>query len=104
MNANSYASPSIIGGNREDLRDILTIFEPEETPFTSACKKGDAPAPKEPAAKSLPYLEFSISTIALPESSKAAAKAEPVPAPLLGAVSAGAVLDTAKAMAAGAQK
>lgn len=43
MNADSYASPSIIGGNREDLRDILTILEPEETPFTSAVTKGDGP-------------------------------------------------------------
>jgi Family of unknown function (DUF5309) len=43
MNANSYATPSTAGGNREDLRDILTILEPEETPFTSACHKGDGP-------------------------------------------------------------
>lgn len=43
MNADSYASPSYIGGNREDLRDILTILEPEETPFTSAVTKGDGP-------------------------------------------------------------
>lgn len=44
MNADSYSSPSIIGGNREDLRDILTILEPEETPFTSAVTKGDGPS------------------------------------------------------------
>jgi len=43
MNADSYASPGVIGGNREDLRDILTIIEPEETPFTSSCTKGDGP-------------------------------------------------------------
>ncbi len=43
MIADSYASPSTIGGNREDLRDILTILEPEETPFTSSCSKGDGP-------------------------------------------------------------
>ena len=43
MNADSYSSPSIAGGNREDLRDILTILEPEETPCTSSMKKGDAP-------------------------------------------------------------
>ena len=43
MNADSYSSPSTIGGNREDLRDILTILEPEETPFTSSCSKGDGP-------------------------------------------------------------
>lgn len=44
MQANSYASPSTAGGNREDLRDILTILEPEETPFTSMVKKGESPA------------------------------------------------------------
>ena len=44
MNADSYSSPSIIGGNREDLRDILTILEPEETPFTSTVSKGDGPS------------------------------------------------------------
>jgi hypothetical protein len=43
MNANSYASPSTAGGNREDLRDILTILEPEETPFTSSVQKGEGP-------------------------------------------------------------
>jgi len=44
MNANSYANPSTAGGNREDLRDILTILEPEETPFTSACQKAEGPS------------------------------------------------------------
>lgn len=43
MNANSYSSPSTVGGNREDLRDILTILEPEETPFTSMVQKGESP-------------------------------------------------------------
>lgn len=43
MQANSYSTPSTPGGNREDLRDFLTILEPEETPFTSMCKKGDSP-------------------------------------------------------------
>jgi len=41
--ANSYASPSTTGGNREDLRDILTILEPEGTPVTSMISKGPAP-------------------------------------------------------------
>lgn len=43
MQANTYTAPSFIGGNREDLRDILTILEPEETPFTSMVQKADAP-------------------------------------------------------------
>ena len=30
-------------GNREDLRDVLTILEPEATPVTSAIKKGPGP-------------------------------------------------------------
>jgi|GEM_PF-595519 hypothetical protein len=41
--ANSYASPSTTGGNREDLRDVLTILEPEQTPVVSAMKKGPGP-------------------------------------------------------------
>lgn len=44
MMANSYSTPGTTGGNREDLRNILTILEPEETPFTSMVKKGDAPS------------------------------------------------------------
>lgn len=40
MNANSYASPSTAGGNRESLEDLLTILEPEETPYTSMVSKG----------------------------------------------------------------
>lgn len=43
MQANSYSSPAAAGGNREDLRNILTILEPEDTPFTSMVKKGAAP-------------------------------------------------------------
>lgn len=38
-NANSYSTPGTTGGNREDLRDLVTILEPEETPFTSMVKK-----------------------------------------------------------------
>lgn len=41
--ANTYSSPSTAGGNREDLRDILTILEPEGTPVTSMIRKGPAP-------------------------------------------------------------
>tara|TARA_Y100000310_G_scaffold327334_1_gene393525 strand:- start:3227 stop:4252 length:1026 start_codon:yes stop_codon:yes gene_type:complete len=41
--ANTYASPGTTGGNREDLRDILTILEPEQTPVVSAMNKGPAP-------------------------------------------------------------
>ena len=41
--ANSYANPSTTGGNREDLRDVLTILEPEQTPVVSAMRKGPGP-------------------------------------------------------------
>jgi len=41
--ANSYASPSTVGGNRENLTDILTILEPEQTPVLSAIRKGPGP-------------------------------------------------------------
>lgn len=41
--ANSYSSPSTAGGNREDLRDILTIIAPENTPVVSAIRKGQGP-------------------------------------------------------------
>ncbi len=84
----------------------MQISRPVQAPVAAAepAKKGDTPAPKETAAKGLPYLEFSVSTIALPEPANAAAKAEPVPAPLLGVVKADTVLDAAKAIAAGAQK
>src|ERR1043165_1815759 len=41
--ANTYAAPAAAGGNREDLRDILTILEPEGTPVTSMIAKGPAP-------------------------------------------------------------
>ena len=42
MNATAY-DPGIAGGRREDLRNVLTILEPEQTPFTSRCRKGPAP-------------------------------------------------------------
>lgn len=42
MNATAY-DPGISGGRREDLRNVLTILEPEETPFTSLLRKGPAP-------------------------------------------------------------
>ena len=42
MNATAY-DPGIQGGRREDLRNVLTILEPEETPFTSRVRKGPAP-------------------------------------------------------------
>lgn len=32
-----------VAGNREDLTDILSVIEPQETPITSAIKKGKAP-------------------------------------------------------------
>lgn len=35
--------PGTAGGRREDLRNVLTILEPEETPFTSSLRKGPAP-------------------------------------------------------------
>jgi len=41
--ANSYSSPGTTGGNREDLRDVLTILEPEQTPVVSAMRKGPGP-------------------------------------------------------------
>jgi hypothetical protein len=44
MQANSYASPAARGGNREDLRDVLTILEPESFPFTSMVRKTDEAA------------------------------------------------------------
>jgi hypothetical protein len=42
MNANSYSSPGPTGGNREYVNDVITILEPEETPFTSMIRKGPA--------------------------------------------------------------
>lgn len=42
MNATAY-DPGIQGGRREDLRNVLTILEPEETPFTSRVRKGPSP-------------------------------------------------------------
>jgi hypothetical protein len=61
MIANSYSSPGTAGGNREDLRDILTILEPEETPVTSMIKKGDAP--------SSTFIEVLADTLRKPRSS-----------------------------------
>ena len=37
--ANSYSSPGTTGGNREDLRGILTMLEPEATPVVSMIAK-----------------------------------------------------------------
>ena len=42
MNATVY-NPGTTGGRREDLRNVLTILEPEDTPFTSMVRKGPAP-------------------------------------------------------------
>jgi hypothetical protein len=36
-------NPGTTGGRREDLRNVLTILEPEDTPFTSRLRKGPAP-------------------------------------------------------------
>ena len=41
--ANSYSVPGDTGGNREDLRNVLTVLEPEETPVVSSMKKGPGP-------------------------------------------------------------
>ena len=38
------ANPGTAGGNREYLKDVLTILEPEQTPYTSLVTKGEAPA------------------------------------------------------------
>ena len=35
--------PGDTGGNREDLRNVLTVLEPEETPVVSSMKKGPGP-------------------------------------------------------------
>lgn len=43
MNANTFESPAALGGNREDLRNVLTILEPEDTPMVSLAKKGPSP-------------------------------------------------------------
>lgn len=42
MNTTAY-TPGVTGGRREDLRNVLTILEPQETPFVSRCRKGPAP-------------------------------------------------------------
>jgi len=41
--ANTYSVPGDTGGNREDLRNVLTVLEPEETPVVSTMKKGPGP-------------------------------------------------------------
>ena len=38
------ANPGTTGGNREYLKDVLTILEPEETPYISMVTKGETPA------------------------------------------------------------
>jgi len=58
LNANTYDSPGRAGGNREDLRNVLTILEPEETPFTSLAKKGPSP--------SATYAEVLVSSLRKP--------------------------------------
>jgi len=50
MNASAY-SPGVTGGRREDLRNVLTVLEPQETPFVSRVKKG--PAPKSTLVETL---------------------------------------------------
>ncbi len=44
MNANSYSSPGVAGGNREYITDVLTVLEPEDCPYVSMVRKGPAPA------------------------------------------------------------
>lgn len=39
--ANSYASPSTAGGNREYLRNVLTVLDPSGTPVTTMMTKGE---------------------------------------------------------------
>jgi len=39
--ANSYSTPGTTGGNREYLRNVLTVLEPEGTPVVSMIKKGE---------------------------------------------------------------
>jgi len=56
--ANSYSNPAAAGGNREDLRDVLTILEPEETPVTSLIPKIDKPGAT--------YVEWLADTIRKP--------------------------------------
>lgn len=50
MNVTAY-NPGTTGGRREDLRNVLTILEPQETPFVSRCRKG--PAPKSTLVETL---------------------------------------------------
>ena len=55
--ATTYGDGSTL--NREDLRDLLTVVEPEKTPVTSML-------PKEPAAQSL-YSEWGMDALNTPE-------------------------------------
>lgn len=41
--ADSFNNPGVEGGNREDVRNVLTILEPEGTPVTSMITKGPSP-------------------------------------------------------------
>jgi hypothetical protein len=50
MNASAY-NPGTDGGRREDLRNVLTVLEPQETPFVSRARKG--PAPKSTLVETL---------------------------------------------------
>jgi hypothetical protein len=50
MNATAY-NPGVTGGRREDLRNVLTVLEPQETPFVSRVRKG--PAPKSTLVETL---------------------------------------------------
>jgi Tfp pilus assembly protein PilN len=90
----------------------MRISRPVEAPAAQAdpAKKDDSAA-KKVVAKTAPYLEFSVSTMEIPASANAVGKVEPVPVPILGPINAGSVpintgtlIETAKAIAAGAQK
>lgn len=50
MNVTAY-NPGTTGGRREDLRNVLTVLEPQETPFVSRVRKG--PAPKSTLVETL---------------------------------------------------
>ncbi len=69
---------------------------PGQTPDQAAKQHPDG---KERKALAPRYLEFSISTVELPESSRQAARVVPTQPPLLGALESSAVLDGAKASA-----
>lgn len=42
MQANTYQSPGTAGGNRESVSNLLTLLEPQETPFISMIDKKPA--------------------------------------------------------------